>query len=72
MSDQKTLPKISSLAAPTEDDLAVMRSLSPEDRQKIIADHIDQGSRDIAEGRFTTLKSDEDINEFFDEVWPIS
>jgi len=49
-----------------------MRSLSPEDRQKIIADHIDQGSRDIAEGRFTTLKSDEDINEFFDEVWPIS
>jgi len=65
--DQKILPKISSLAAPTAEDFAVMRSLSEDDRRAIIADHIAQGTRDIAEGRYTTLESDEDIKNFFAE-----
>ncbi len=68
---QKSLPKISSLAAPTDDDLAAMRSLSEEDLAQIVGEHIEQGARDIAEGRSTTLSSEEDIRKFFDKVWSI-
>lgn len=67
MSEQNTLPKITSLAAPTDEDIAAMRALSEEDRARVIADHIEDGTRDIAEGRYTTLESDEDIRKFFQE-----
>ncbi len=66
MSNTKTLPQISSFAAPTEAELAILRSLSDEDRQRLIADHIAQGERDIAEARYTELSSREDIKKFFD------
>ena len=58
---------ISSLAAPTEADLAKLRSLSDEDRAALIAAHIEQGSKDIAEGRFAEFSSDEDIHAFFEK-----
>ncbi|MEM9374653.1 MAG: hypothetical protein AAGA72_00425 [Pseudomonadota bacterium] len=67
MSETKTdIPAISSLAAPTEADLAVLRALSPEERKAVIAAHIAQGSQDITEGRFVSLESDDDISAFFD------
>lgn len=62
---------ISSLAAPTEADLAKLRSLSDEERRALIAEHIELGTKDIAEGRFTLLDSDEAIEAFFDEIWSL-
>lgn len=62
---------ITSLAAPSDEDLAALRAMSEDERNALIAAHIDEGTRDIAEGRYTTLASDEDIKDFFDKNWPI-
>lgn len=56
---------ISSLAAPIEADTITMRSLSEEQRRAVIAEHVRQGSLDIAEGRYTTFSSGQDIHDFF-------
>lgn len=71
MNAQKTILKINSLAAPSAEDAAALRALNEVQMRKLVAEHIAAGSKDIAEGRSTTLKSDEDIHEFFDEIWPV-
>ena len=58
---------ISSLAAPMEADLAKLRSLSDEDRAALIAVYIEQGAKDIAEGRYTEFSSGDDIYTFFEQ-----
>lgn len=60
---------ITSLAAPTEEDTRIMRSLTDEQRRAVIAEQIELGSKDIAEGRYTELDSDEAIEAFFEREW---
>lgn len=59
---------ISSFAAPTSKDLAVLRSLTPEQRQELLAVELGKGRADLTAGRYTELNSDEDLNNFFDEI----
>lgn len=66
-----TLPQISSLAAPTKEDEAILRTLSDEQYRALLAAHLEEGRRDIREGRYTELKDADDIRAFFDRIWPI-
>jgi hypothetical protein len=43
MTEQKTARKISSFAAPTEDDLAYFESLSPNERRALLRAELDKG-----------------------------
>lgn len=58
MSDVR--PKISSLAAPTEADLAVLRAMSDEDRRELLEEELAKGF----DGPWTTM--DENLRE---ELW---
>lgn len=72
MSETNTdIPVITSLAAPTEADMKALRAMTPEQRRALIAAEIEKGTRDIVEGRYVLLQSDEDITKFFDDKWPI-
>ena len=63
---------ITSLAAPTEADTRIMRNLTDEERRAVIAEQIELGEKDIAEGRYTELGSDEAIEEFIEETWSLN
>jgi predicted transcriptional regulator len=64
------LPKITSLAAPTPEDMAALRALTPEQRRELVAEHLEQGRADIEAGRFTELDDEAAIDRFFDALWP--
>ena len=60
-----TLPKISSLAAPTEEDLAVMRSISADEYRELLAAQIEAGREDIRQGRCVVLNDEAAIRDYF-------
>jgi len=64
------LPKITSLAAPTLEDMAALRALTPEQRRALVAEHLEQGRADIESGRFTDLEDEAEIDRFFETLWP--
>ena len=64
------LPKISSLAAPTKADEAVLRSLTWEQYRALVAEHLERGQQDIREGRYTTFRNEEEIAAYFDKFYP--
>jgi len=65
-----SLPKITSVAAPTPEDMAALRALTPEQRREIVAKHLEQGRADIEAGRFTELEDEAAIDRFFETLWP--
>ena len=67
-----TLPEITSLAAPTEEDEAVLSGLTREEYAALLAVEIEKGRADIEAGRATLLRDEADIEALFDEVWPIN
>ena len=61
-----TTPKISSLAAPTPEDIKVLEAMSREERIALIRAEIEAGRADIDAGRFIELATDDDIHNFFE------
>lgn len=64
-------PKISSLAAPTAEDKAVIAAMSREEYMALVREEIKAGRADIEAGRFTEVKTDEELEAFLDDVWPL-
>ena len=58
---------ISSFAAPTAQDIAVLRSLTVEQRKELLAAELAKGAADIEAGRFTDLRTDREIAAFFEQ-----
>lgn len=60
-----TLPQISSLAAPTEEDRAALRAMSTEERRALVAAHIEKGRQSIREGRYVEFEDEDDVRAYF-------
>ncbi|MEM6537380.1 MAG: hypothetical protein AAF668_06580 [Pseudomonadota bacterium] len=60
--------QISSLAAPSAEDLERLRAMSAEERRAVLAQHLAEGRADLKDGRVTDLSSEEDVQAFFDAL----
>lgn len=60
--------KISSMAAPTEEDKAIIRSLTDEQWDSLVAAELAKGESDIDAGRVIEISSEKDIADFMDSI----
>jgi len=60
--------KISSMAAPTEEDMAVIRSLTTEQWNALVAAELAKGEADIEAGRVIEISSEKDIADFMKSI----
>lgn len=65
MSDVSNPIHISSLAAPSADDIARWNKLSDDEKRDVIARHIAGADDDIKNGRSTVMNSADDVRNFF-------
>lgn len=59
-------PQISSLAAPTREDLKLLEAMSRDERIALIRAEIEAGRADFEAGRYIELATDDDIHNFFE------
>ena len=62
----KKTPQISSLAAPTPEDMKALEAMSRDERIALIRAEIEAGRADFKAGRYIELATDEDIHNFFE------
>ena len=62
----KNTSQISSLAAPTREDLKLLEAMTRDERMALICAEIEAGRADFEAGRYIELATDDDIHNFFE------